>query len=258
MRCASCPNPFDISLAVVRIPLPPTTPCLFFEQVDELLKARSGAAQALVQDLASSELDTLRAFTTNGFYTTVVDQMTQCLQDIQAADKAGSVLAPALAPALKTSMLELLGMPNPLVGSQPDFRQIFYSLSSGGAWTLRAGSCRRSARQLHRVLCRQPNSTVGAVMPGMRLHAILRCSAVCRESRLQLTLSYALNTMAAVSLALPWPAGVPQADAGRKGRGPGRPSHRAACQPRSLHRDRGAAGDVVMQYVIFPAASDNL
>jgi len=111
LRCASCPNPFDISLAVVRIPLPPTTPCLFFEQVDELLKARSGAAQALVQDLASSELDTLRAFTTNGFYTTVVDQMTQCLQDIQAADKAGSVLAPALAPALKTSMLELLGMP---------------------------------------------------------------------------------------------------------------------------------------------------
>jgi len=196
-----------------------------FEQVDELLKARSGAAQALVQDLASSELDSFRAFTTVDYYTTTVDQMTQCLRHIQAANKAGS------APAPDTGLLQWLGMPNPLVGSQPTSANSFTLCrqAARGHCELEAADFLRGRSTELCVGSRTAHVDVSAVMSGMRLHAILRCSAVRRELRLQLGLSYALDTMAAVSLALPWPAGVSQADAGRKGRGAGRPAHRAAC-----------------------------
>ncbi len=100
----------------------------FIAQVGEQLKAQSDLAQALVQDIAASELHAFRAFTNNPFYTSTVDQMNKCLQDIQAHEQAvathNAIPVAAATPRTHkylmprkpdTSVFERLGMPQPLV-----------------------------------------------------------------------------------------------------------------------------------------------
>lgn len=193
----------------------------FTAQVGEQLKAQSNLAQALVRDIAASELHAFRAFTNNPFYTSTVNQMHKCLQDIQADDKAAFAAAAATPRTLPqqhpwprkqpdTSVFERLGMPQPLV------IRIMHSTAQ---------------------LCSIPGNFSVISFPGLQLFPDLQLSRAlvfANLSCVKCTLPHGMLEISDVRCVFDV-VGVPQEDAGRQGCGHGWRAHRAAHQPGGLH-----------------------